>query len=227
MGIWNTREKSLLWLSSELAQQSNLINTGFELHDKCIAAIGEMSKSEGGSLAGRFARVCGLTTTKARNLILGNYSLLLDALGQESGALLRPLIEAYELLIYFRTDPTRVDESIEGTLPKAGYIAEKISGCFKSLRQYLNDHASHFGLTFESVKGLIDIETASFRTVQTQSVGILKRNMSTINAFQIFFIRETIACLPSSAQTSQLQQIVEHWSKECISAFKLPDMPKA
>lgn len=67
-----------------------------------------------------YARVCGLTLLKAKHLALGAYSLILDGLGQEAGALLRPFIEYTELLTYFRKFPSKVDAAIKGKLPSAG-----------------------------------------------------------------------------------------------------------
>jgi hypothetical protein len=39
--------------------------------------------------------------------------------------LLRPILEAYELLIYFRLEPSRVDQAIDGKLPSPGKRAKK------------------------------------------------------------------------------------------------------
>jgi hypothetical protein len=63
-------------------------------------------------------------------MTLGVYSLMLDGLGQEAGALLRPLIETLELLVYLRLEPARIDQAIEEKLPSAGQIAKKIEGEF-------------------------------------------------------------------------------------------------
>jgi hypothetical protein len=49
-----------------------------------------------------------VTLVKAKNLALGSYSLVLDGLGQEAGALMRPMIEYAELLAYFRLHPEMV-----------------------------------------------------------------------------------------------------------------------
>ena len=81
-------------------------------------------------------RVCAVTVIKGRNLALGCYSLALDGLAQESGALLRPLLEAIELLGYLRTVPGAVDKAVDGKLPNAGKRAKKIESPFWDLREH-------------------------------------------------------------------------------------------
>ena len=131
MNLWQARQKSIEWLETELVEQNVLIDKGFEILDKCITLLNQQSKSSDNELNGRFARVVNITLAKIRNLLLGSYSMLLDAVAQEAGALLRPILEAYELLIYFRLEPSRVDQAIDGRLPSAGQIAKKIEGKFK------------------------------------------------------------------------------------------------
>jgi hypothetical protein len=107
-----------------------------------------------------------MTLVKARNYALGLYSLSLDGLGQEAGALLRPLVEAYEVLVYFRLDPSRASKATDDKLPSAGEIAKAISGRFKDLREYLNENASHFAFSPQSMTHLIDFRTLNWNVQQ-------------------------------------------------------------
>jgi hypothetical protein len=112
----------------------------FILVDDCVTALAAVDST--------FGRVAGLYLAKARNLALGCYSLSLDSLAQEGGALFRPLFEAYELLTYFRLEPSRIDEVLENRLPSAGNIAKRIDGEYH--------HASHLSLGPESMRHLVD-----------------------------------------------------------------------
>jgi hypothetical protein len=85
-----------------------------------------------------YSRVAALTLIKARNLLLASYSLSIDGLAQEAGALLRPFLEAFEKMVYFNEDRSRIEEAINGRLPSAGEIAKRIQGPFKCLRDHLN-----------------------------------------------------------------------------------------
>ena len=87
MNLWQTRQKSLEWLTNELNVQSTLVDEGFEFLDKCISLLNQYSKKSNDDLNGRFARVVNLTLAKTRNLLLGNYSMMLYALAEEAGAL--------------------------------------------------------------------------------------------------------------------------------------------
>src|SRR5260370_24572952 len=117
-GLWKTREEALIALEGPLRQEAEMLQEAFALLDACITQLLTVDTT--------YTRVCAITTIKAHNLELGCYSLALDGLAQEAGALLRPVIETLELLIYFWKDPSRVDEAIDEKLPSAGEIAQKI-----------------------------------------------------------------------------------------------------
>ena len=114
MTIWNTRERAYPALEGSLRPEAEVLQEVFDLVDECLDKLAQVDRP--------FARLCCLLIIKARNLALGCYSLSLDALAQEAGALLRPLIEALQLLTYFRLDPSRVEEALDGRLPKAGRL---------------------------------------------------------------------------------------------------------
>ena len=224
MTLWQTRQKSLEWLANELVEQNALSNQGFELLDKCISLLNQYSKKSEDELNGRFARVVNITLAKTRNLLLGSYSMMLDALSQEAGALLRPILEAYELLIYFRLDSTRVDQAIEGKLPSPGERAKKIGGDFKGLRDHLNAQASHISFDTEASKHLFDYQKSEVKTIQIQTVDVLKRNISTLNAFQIFIVTEAIRCLDVIRHAPEsLIAEYEDWRLRSIKASPPPN----
>lgn len=224
MNLWQTRQKSLEWLTNELVEQNTLVDIGFELLDKCITIFNQYSNTSEDELTGRFARVVNITLAKSRNLLLGSYSMMLDALAQEAGALLRPILEAYELLIYFRLKPERVNQAIDGKLPKHGEIAKKIEGEFHDLRNYLNTNASHLSFNFESARHLLDYQTFEIKAVQQQSIDVLKNNLTTLNAVQILVVAEAIRCLDVLRFTPEsLISEYEDWRLKSIKASPLPN----
>jgi hypothetical protein len=169
------------------------------------------------------ARVCAITTAKGRNLLCACYSLSLDALAQESGALLRPLIEVIELLTYFRLGQGSVDEALNGTLPTAGNRAQAIGGQFKFLRDHLNEDASHFAFGYYSVQHLLDKETFKIRPAQHQSFEVLERNLATLSAFFVFLLFESISCLfVAGSDANKLADRSEAWKSTSRTLF--PDI---
>lgn len=216
MDLWEARTESQNWLEDDLSQEAELIGRGFLLIGKCLEAFDKANQTEKASLNGRFARICGLTLAKARNLALGCYSLSMDALAQEAGALLRPLIETYELLVYFRLDPTRVDQAIDGTLPSAGKIGRVISGQFQSLREHLNKNASHFGFEYDALKHLVDNQTFKPRPVPIHGIKTFRTNLTMVSAYLTFVLLEGISCLFSiGINAENLADRAEAWRDEC------------
>ena len=223
MDLWQSRKQSHEWLSTKLIEQNSLVDNGFVLLDKCIALLNQYNKTSDDELNGRFARAVNLTLAKTRNLLLGSYSMMLDALAQEAGALLRLILEAYELLIYFRLEPKRVNQVIDDKLPKPGEIAKKIKGEFQGLREYLNANASHLSFNPEISKHLFDFQKSEVRAVQIQTVDVLERNMSTLNAFQIFVVAEAIGCLHTIGHLPEsIINEYEDWRSRSIKASPFP-----
>jgi hypothetical protein len=174
MGLWSAREEAVIALSAEFSEQAALLDETFAVFDECIT---ELSGVEPGS---PYSRVAAMTAAKARNLCLGSYSLILDGIAQEAGALLRPLIEGYELLVYLRLDPRRADEAIEGRLPSAGERARLIAGQLHDVRKYLNEHASHFSFSFDSLRHVFDPSSMSVRTSQPFAREVFLQNLCTL-----------------------------------------------
>ena len=158
MDLWLARADSQRALTAALKPLADLLNETFGMIDECATRLDDLQTP--------FGRVSALVMIKGRNLALGCYSLSLDALAQEGGALFRPLIETVELLTYFRADPSRVNEALEDRLPKAGEIAKRIGGGLKDLRTHLNSHASHLSVSEHSMLHLIDLSKGRLRPVQ-------------------------------------------------------------
>ena len=170
-------------LTKEFKPQASAIDQAFNIIDQCI----ELHDSK--ARADNYHKICGLTLAKARNYALGAYGLMLDGLGQEAGALIRPFIEYYELLVYFRTDHNRVNEAINDKLPSAGKRAKIIKGDFQDFREYLNDNASHSSYSNYSLSHLLDKKEMKIRKEQPFFAEVLFRNMSDL------FIQLILLCI--------------------------------
>src|SRR5215213_5947468 len=219
MNLWSAREKSLHWLDDELRPESQLLQDGFDYLGNIIELFEEMGRNEGESEAGQFYRIGAITLAKYSHLLLGNYSLMLDGLAQEAGALLRPLIETYELLVYFRQDKSRINEVLEGKLPSAGIIGKRISGDYQDLREYLNDNASHFSYKTDSVKHLLD-QNAKIQFIPNHSLRVFRNNIKLLNAFQVFILFEAVNCLFAIGfDANELTSKVEKWRDTSIEIF--------
>lgn len=157
VNLWNSRGLALTNLQEEHQEVLKVMSSLFVFVEDCGNSLFKVDSA--------FGRVTAITVAKSRNLALGCYSLALDSLAQESGALMRPLIETLEILKYFRLDPKRAMEATERELPKAGEIARLIGSEHKSLRGYLNDHASHFSLKHQAIRHLLDFRSSETTVV--------------------------------------------------------------
>jgi hypothetical protein len=142
-----------------------------------------------------FGRMTSLIVIKSRNLAHACYSLTLDSLAQEAGALFRPLLESLELLEFLRRDPSRVQQALDDRLPSAGKIAESIDGQFHGLRQHLNKHASHLSVGMESMRHLIRLHDKEpfvrFEFQQQFRFSVVLTNLQTL--FATFALAATVA----------------------------------
>ena len=102
--IWATRKEALVYLERMHPSRLAVLDSALELMDQCIDAF------EAQSAENKYAELCGLALLKVKHFTLGSYSLILDGLGQETGALMRPMIEYAELLTYFRMFPSAVTQ---------------------------------------------------------------------------------------------------------------------
>ena len=204
-------------LAHEFKQQARVIERSFAIVDECI----DLFDSKAGE--DDFHRICGLVLAKARNLALGSYGLILDGLGQEAGALLRPFVEYHELLTYFRLDPQRVQQAIDDKLPSAGKRAELIEGCFHEFRKYLNDNASHSSFSYHALNHLLYKPDMTIRKEQPMLPKVLFRNMGDFFAHMLLITVEAINCLQTAKIGSAEMQAesIEQLHKEGVVVFKL------
>jgi hypothetical protein len=113
----------------------------------------------------------------------------------------------------------RPDQAIDGNLPKSGEIAKEIKGEYQDLRGYLNTRASHLNLSYESVRYLLDYQTFEIKAVQTHSVDVFNKNITTLNVIQVLVIAEAIRCLNAIGYTpNSLLDEIEDWRLISIKA---------
>jgi len=214
MNLWTARNEALAALDGDMKIEGSLISEVIDRIDDCVRLI-EMIDT-------KFSRVCGLTLIKARNLGQGCFSLCLDGLGQEAGALFRPLIEALELMTYFRSDPSRVDQALDGRLPTAGKRAKIISGSFKDLRKNLNETAAHVGWAEDSMRHLFDTLKPGFRIQQQFHPHVLRPNLGVLFAILVWVAIEGVNCAGVAGELLQheLADSVEELKTRGLTVFQ-------
>jgi len=185
--MWDTRKRAMSATESELQAEAATVYQAFSLLDEMLVIFHSEDTT--------FCRIAGLTLLKARNLAQGIFSLALDGLAQEAGALLRPLIECLELLTYLCDNPQRVDEVLEERLPSAGEIGKRIHGKFQDLRKHLNQHASHLSIAPESMSHLINFESGDWKVIQPYNEKVFRKNMNTLFAVLVIVLFEAANCL--------------------------------
>ena len=180
-GFWRARTEALTHLRRKRPTQIETLEEVFSLIDRCIDAYESRAASD------QYARVCGLTLLKAKNLGHGIYSLTLDGLAQEAGALIRPFVEYTELLTYFKQFPEKVARALDGDLPSAGERAKAIDSIYKPFRQHLNQHASHSSYSSYSLAHIVDPQTRQFKKLQRMVPHVLETNARDLAA-QLFLL---------------------------------------
>ena len=207
MNLWITREESLNALKSKLLVEARYIEKGFTTIDTLLR-IFEDNKND------IFCMVCSFALLKGKNLCISIYSLSLDGLAQESGALLRPAIECFEKLDYFSADTKRIQEALENKLPSAGNISKKINGKFESLRKHLNLVASHFSFDPIACKHLINWKNGSLRYYQKYNKTVLRQNLWTLFSIMVFTINSAVRCLRFKELLDiELGKEIEEWGE--------------
>jgi hypothetical protein len=210
--MWNARTHAMSAIESELQAEASTIYQAFSLVDEMLVIF----RSEDTA----FCRVAGLTLLKARNFAQGIFSLASDGLAQEAGALLRPLIECLELLTYFCKDPQRINEALEGRLPSAGVIGKRIQGKFQKLRNYLNEHASHFSFAPESMSHLINFDSGDWKVTQPYNKKVLRTNMTTLFAVLFQLLYQAANCLAyNDLLTDSLEDRLNAFQKKGYTVF--------
>ena len=201
--IWTTRSEALAYLNERQPSRVDVVLRTFELLDDTIDAFDAAPPETA------YPRICGLTLLKAKNLALGAYSLVLDGLGQESGALLRPMIEYVELLTYFRLKPEMTERAVENSLPKAGERAKAIEGMFKDFRDHLNREASHSSFSRYSIGHLFERDTFSFKKRQRMVPTVLERNLRDLVVQLHNLLDEAILTLEYSERSKSVEIAVQ------------------
>lgn len=217
MDIWTTRNKALAFLHDTHPSQLALVNRTFELLDQCVDAF------EAAANDNTYARLCGLTLLKAKHLALGAYSLILDGLGQEAGALMRPMIEYAELLTYFRMFPQSVEKAATNDLPKAGERAKAIGGIYKEFRVHLNLHASHSSFSHYSLSHLLEPSTFKFKKLQRMVPHVLETNVRDLTVQLLLMLREAALALEpvGSSQFICIAEGVDELKERMLHVFEL------
>jgi hypothetical protein len=189
MELWQVRNQALAALSDDLTQENEILERCFALFDECIERF--YSFESNGDSNERFAYICGQTLVKARRLALGSYSLCLDGLALEAGALARSLIEVLELLVYFYLKPERIEGAYTNRLPSAGGIARAINDKthndldLQGLRNHYNQFSSHISFHEEA---LAPANIASDRAM-------LKTNIRSLFLLMMYIENNAALCL--------------------------------
>ncbi len=216
--IWDAREQSWNHLTAHHPSRVAVLLQTFELIDQCVAEYEAESNNS------TYARVCGLTLLKGKNLAQGSLSLVLDGLGQESGALLRPLIEYAELLTYLNQNPEQAENAAVNDLPKAGVRAKAISGTSQGLREHLNEHASHSSYSHYSLSHLLTPEL-SFRKLQGFVPHVLETNFTNLSLHVEWLLAEAFFAMQhlDTEALPQLALAIQGHRARMLSAFGLND----
>jgi len=217
MDIWNVRNQALAALDTDLRQEKEILDEGFALFDECIDRLYEVAIQDNENT--RFAAICCQTLVKARRFALGIYSLCLDSLLLEAGALMRVLKEAWQLLIYFHQDPSRIEEAFAENLPQAGEIAKRINvelhNQLKGLTDYYNATTSHISFSEDAIVPIGMVFSSE----------ILKANMRTLFVVISSILHEGAApCLHISDQLGAvLRDEIESYIEKGLGVFNIDE----
>lgn len=197
------RKLARLWEARESALSDASLSKEHEVIEDLLWALERILEDLHRLNASKRLSFCAVVGAKGRNLAHGCYSLALDGLAQESGALLRPLLEAIELMRYLRTVPKAITEAMGGHLPSAGNRAKKINGFLQPIRDHLNVNASHLAFTYESMRHLFDLEGGRIRVVQPHRANVLRVNLGQLYLFTHLLAKEAIDCLNEAADLAE------------------------
>ena len=215
--MWEAREHALASLRSELRTEADLLDVAFRLLDRGIDNLATQSSQD------NYASVALVILVKAKHLGTASYSLALDALGQEAGALARVWIEALELLRYLALDQTRVQEVFEQRLPSPGAIGKKIDGQAQPLRTLFNESASHFTFDVRSIIHIVNPETRAVRTAPEFKVHVLRANMTVVFWFLHFTLVEALVAMGiAGVPNEDFAALVDDLKKIAQDVFPVP-----
>jgi len=219
MQFWQARDQSWSYLKRKHRSRVSVVSAAFDLVDRCV------DEYESHAPVNTYARICGLTLLKAKNLALGSLSLALDGLGQEAGALLRPMIEYAELLTYLHKFPEAAEKAALNELPKAGQRAKAIGGIYQNLREHLNEHASHSSYSHYSLSHLLTPEL-SFRKEQQFVPHVLERNLRDFTVQLLLLLQEGVVALEHVAPASltELGLSADRLKNRAFDVFQLNEV---
>ncbi|WIG71343.1 hypothetical protein KEC58_22070 (plasmid) [Photobacterium damselae] len=217
MELWRTRTESLELLDAEFSDLKFILEQCFRVIDHCIDIFEERSDESSAH------NVCRITLVKAKNYALASYGMMLDGLGQEAGAVMRPMIEYLELLKYFRLFPEDVELALIGKLPSAGTRAKKINGIHHKIREHFNHSSSHSSYDEHAIRHLFEFDDVKLRKLQPLSKGALFRNLGDLFVQLYMLIREAVLCIDgiNNGITQDLADFVDMLHLKGMKAFEL------
>jgi hypothetical protein len=190
MNLWTVREGAMLALEEEMVAERSLLDRAFQQAEYLAQRLQSIETTA------PFGQITGAATAKARILGQACYSLVLDGIGQESGAIARVWLEAIDLLTYLYLDPSRTEEIFKkGGPPKAGKIAQEVKSKSGKARRYLNEAAAHLGFGMESWQHLTNWNIGGLRTRPQLNLDLLRRNLGDVFTMMAWTIRESAFCL--------------------------------
>ena len=195
MTLFEARERAEEALRDHLRDASAVIEEGFSCLDEEVRRHHQLNSE--------FTRVCAVTLLKARNLLVAIYSLAIDGLAQEGGAVLRPLIGTIEKLPYYRMDPDHVELAITDQLPSEGMIAKEIDGQFQELRDYLSKYSAHSNFSYESLRHLLNLRDGELVFQQPYIEMALRKNLEMVFSFLIISVFEGYKCLNHAGHSDE------------------------
>jgi hypothetical protein len=206
-----------------MAGEGELLDRAFQQLEYFAQRLGDIKPET------PFTRITAVVTAKARNLAQACYSLVLDGLGQESGAIVRVWVEATELLVYIRSNPERTSQVLEGKLPSAGERAKLIGSATQKVRTALSKTAAHFGFEADSWLHIVDVRTGRVRTRQEFKQDVLQENFGTIFALLAWTIKEAALCLNVARGTIEAGVVrqMDQLRREGLALFHIdPDIAR-
>jgi len=215
--LWKTRADSLAHLQALSGNRLGVAEEVLVTIDMVIDAFEESAAAD------EYHRVCGITLLKAKQLGFGAYSLLLDGLGQEAGALLRPFIEYKELLTFFTKFPDKVQHALDQKLPSAGKRAAQIDGDYRGLREFLNTTAAHSSYSDEALRHLIEPGGFRFKKYQVLIPKVLEENFRMLVVMLYLLLIEGTRALDQREKevVTKLAPRIDGLKAKIISAFEL------
>lgn len=211
MDLFQCRTRTLVEIETNFRAEAGFIEQAFSLLDSCLA-----------DLASRFndsalSRAAGLAAAKGRMLAQGCWTLILDGLGQEAGALLRPLLEAAEFLTYLHIDGRAQKEFTDDKLPRSGEIARRIGGRLQFLRDYLNEHASHLSFSFHSLRHIVKIgDRTAFETCPQFRAESFRQNLGMLFLFMSYLLSATVTCIAKDKNVQLETEPLAVAAAQCI-----------